>query len=276
MKLTNLILTLLLIGLHLTAETDTGTTDAPETPPAGENSAEEAPAPSPAPEPKEEKGECTVGSCYFCQTDGETQWCERCGNGMAISALEGKKRSCNKKLTIENCREAPKDDPTNADKCGECQRGFGLTDGKCKKLEMEGCTIPGMDSDGNVVCNGCEGQFLKDDQSGCAENPPNFLDIFPKNCLFGSKLEEAKCLICGHNYRVSKTGKSCPQDMVTGCDIYHPNEPQKCLLCNNDEGFYATEAVSEGGDVYQECEFNGYLVKAFAFVLGFTGFVTGL
>lgn len=271
MKLTNLILTLLLIGLHLTAEAEAGaeaTADAPA-PSTGDEPASSSPA--------EEKGECTVGHCYFCQTDGETQWCERCGNGMAINALEGKGRRCDQKLKVENCREAPKDDATNVEKCSECNRGFGLTpEGQCKKLELEGCTIPKLDKDGNTVCGGCEGKFLKDDETGCAENPPNFLDIFPQNCLFGSRLEEAKCLICGHNYRVSRTGKSCPQDMVTGCDIYHPNEPQKCLLCNNDEGFYATEANMEGDDVFQECEFNAYLVKAGLLMIGFAVSVVGI
>lgn len=262
-------------ALALSAETDTGTTtttDQPATsgtttttdqPTTSGTTTTEPTSSAEDPNAGAGTGQCTVGHCYFCSTDGKNEWCSKCGNGRALNTAKGKGGRCTVELKVENCRSAPLDDPTNPEKCGECQRGYGLdkATGKCNKLELEGCTVPGLDESGKTVCKGCEGLFLKDDQSGCAEKTEDFGDIYPRNCLFGSKISEAKCLVCGHNYKVSKTGKSCPQDMVTGCDIYHPNEPQKCLLCNQAQGFYAVQAVlDEDGSVYQECKFFGKIV----------------
>lgn len=281
MKLTKLILILSIITLSFSQETTTTapttsegtttTTDSPTT------SSTTEPTSSSGPDPNEGagQGECTENHCYFCATDGENSWCTQCGNGMAINKLTGKGRKCSEKIKVENCRETPKDDPLNVEKCAICQRGYGLDKetGKCKKLELEGCTIPALDDSGKTICKGCEGLFLKDDYSGCAEKSEDFEDIYPRHCLFGSIKKEAKCLICGHNYSVSKTGKSCPEEMVTGCVMYHPNEPSKCLLCNSDQGFYATTAVKEEENVYQQCKFNGFIVNVLSAVAGFGAFL---
>lgn len=61
--------------------------------------------------------------------------------------------------------------------------------------------------------------------------------------------------------------------MITGCELYHPNEPQKCLTCDSEFGFYAVGAKKDEADVYQKCKFEGYLVY---YGLGFVGLFLGL
>lgn len=289
MKFKSLILLFLILTLALTDKapsedpptssvtgTEGSTTDDSKTVDSGEDKKDEATDGKPDENAGAGEGECTEKHCYYCSTDGENQWCNKCGNGMAINKVKGKDRKCDQPLKVENCREAPASDPTNMELCAKCQRGYGLdkSSGKCKKLELEGCTVPGMDDSGKIICLGCEDNFLLDDQSGChdKEKDEKFGDVFPNHCMFGSKRKEEKCLMCGHNYGVSKTGKSCPEEMVYGCMMYHPNEPSKCLLCNTDKGFYSYKAVMEGDNVFQQCSFfSGSLG-----VLALVGFVVSL
>lgn len=167
---------------------------------------------------------CTRDHCYYCETDGKHSWCTRCGNGKTISALEGNDRFCEKDLTVENCRAAPLDDPLNPDLCGECDRGYFLeSPTSCLELVLEGCDRPYKETaDGPILCKGCEGKFLKDDYTGCVDETE---EEFPENCIFGGKISQTKCIVCNRGWFPSITGMSCEEERVTGCAIYHPNEP---------------------------------------------------
>lgn len=214
---------------------------------------------------------CTRDHCYYCETDGNTSWCSRCGNGKAISSKEGKNRSCSKTLTVQNCRAAPLDDPTNADLCGECKRGYFLENPtSCVKLELKGCDRPYKESaDGKVLCDGCEGKFLLDDKTGCDLKPKQ---EFPDNCQFGGLTSKGKCETCKPNWFPSVTGMSCEEERIKGCAIYHPNDPHKCFTCNSSEFYYATKGTLEGDNVFQSCQFSAYMLGmkvAFMSVIGF-------
>jgi hypothetical protein len=208
---------------------------------------------------------CTRDHCYYCETDGKDSWCTRCGNGKTISALDGKGRFCEKDLTVENCRAAPLDDPLNPDLCGECDRGYFLeSPTKCVKLELEGCDRPYKESaEGPILCAGCVGKYLKDDKTGCVDETD---EEFPANCIFGGVISKAKCTKCDGGWFPSVTGMSCEEERVTGCAIYHPNEPQLCFTCDANEGYYATKGTKEGDNTYQTCKLKAFMA-AFKFVL---------
>lgn len=199
---------------------------------------------------------CTRDHCYFCQTDGKDSWCSRCGNGKAINKIIGSDRTCEGDLTVENCREAPIDDPLNVDLCGRCQPGYFLESPTlCVPIELEGCDRPvKLTSDSPVTCEGCEGKFLKDDLSGCVDETD---EEMPENCMYGDKVSTGKCKTCVAGWFPSVSGMSCEEERVTGCAIYHPNEPQKCFTCNTDDGYYAIKGEVDGDNTYQKCRFSG-------------------
>jgi hypothetical protein len=192
---------------------------------------------------------CTRDHCYYCASDDKVQWCTRCGNGKAISSETGTDRHCDKDLTVENCRAAPVNDPTNVDLCGECDRGFYLeSPTSCVAIELEGCSRPYKESaDGPVLCNGCDGKFLLDDKTGCANETD---EEFPANCLIGGLVSQGKCDVCNHGWFPSVTGMSCEEERITGCAIYHPNDTQECFTCDAAEGFYAVRGEVDGDNVY--------------------------
>jgi hypothetical protein len=220
---------------------------------------------------------CTRDHCYYCETDGKDSWCTRCGNGRTINKLEGKDRFCETELTVENCRAAPVDDPLNPDVCGDCKNGYFLeSPTSCIKLELEGCDRPYKETaDGPILCDGCEGKFLKDDKTGCVDETD---EEFPENCLFGGLIKDTKCQTCDHGWFPSTSGMSCEEERVTGCAIYHPNEPQKCFTCHTEEGFYAVKGEIDGDNVYQTCRFSGmvYLFKSVLLISFVAVFATQL
>jgi hypothetical protein len=215
-------------------------------------------------------GKCTENHCYFCETKGDNSWCSRCGNGRAISAKDGTDRSCNKPLTVKNCRTAPNTDPSNADLCGECQRGYFLeSPTSCVKVELKGCARPYKETaNGPVLCNGCEGKFLLEDKTGCELKPKTEL---PDNCLYGGKASSGKCIVCDNNWTPSRTGMSCEEERIKGCAQYHPNDPLQCFLCNQEEGYYAFRSISVGGNSYQNCKFNAFLLGFNVVILSLLG-----
>lgn len=207
------------------------------------------------------KGSCTPGHCYYCETDGETSWCSRCGNGKVISESEGKNRFCDKDISIKNCRATALDDLLNPDKCGDCKDGYYLeSPTKCLKLELPNCDLPIKRSkDGPILCGGCKKKFLKDDESGCVDEKDK-TEEFPDNCVYGSTAKLGKCQRCEPGWTPSVTGKSCEEERVKGCAIYHPNDTNKCFTCNTDLGFYAVRASVEGNDVHQVCKLNSLIL----------------
>lgn len=202
---------------------------------------------------------CTLDHCHFCQTDGKVNWCTRCGNGKVISALDGKDRFCKDDIKVPNCRAAPLEDQLNVNACGECQRGYFLeSPTKCVKLELAGCDRPfKKKATGPVLCEGCLNKFVKDDQTGCEEKPTQEL---AENCKYGGKQSSGKCLVCHEGWFPSVTFMSCEEEKQKGCKLYHPNEPQRCLTCNGEEGYYAVRGVLIGTDVYQYCKLTSFLI----------------
>ena len=237
--------------------------------PAGDKQATDAGKPK---KDSDEGGECTKNHCYYCDTDGKKRWCTRCGNGKVINQLSGKGRKCTKDLKIKNCRSAPLNDALNVNACGECQRGyyFDKKTNKCVGIlgKIPGCTRPIFEN-GQILCAGCEGKFLTNDRKACSKNEKLREEAFPAHCTFGGTEEKKTCLECGHGWRPSQSGRSCEEEIVTGCDIYHPNEPQKCLTCNSEHGFYAVKAKKNDADVYQKCKFEGN-----ALYIGFAALAT--
>lgn len=65
-------------------------------------------------------GSCTPEHCHYCETDGETSWCSRCGNGKVINAADGKNRFCDKDIAVKHCKSTALDDLLNPEKCGDC------------------------------------------------------------------------------------------------------------------------------------------------------------
>ena len=143
------------------------------------------------------------------------------------------------------------------------------------KVELEGCDRPyKKTADGPILCDGCEGKFLKDDLSGCVDNDDTDKE-FPANCMYGGKLSTEKCKKCNHGWFPSTSGMSCEEERVTGCAIYHPNEPQLCFTCAASEGYYAVKGMIDGDNVYQVCRFDafrlyfGVVFGLFASILAF-------
>jgi len=207
-------------------------------------------------------GSCTPDHCHYCETDGETSWCSRCGNGKVISAEKGKNRFCDKNINIKNCKATALDDLTNPDKCGDCKEGYYLeSPTKCVKLELANCDLPVKRSkDGPVLCGGCLKKFLKNDESGCADKTDE-TEEFPDNCVYGSTAKLGKCQRCEPGWTASVTGKSCEEERVKGCAIYHPNDTNACFTCNTDLGFYAVSAKTDGNDVHQICKLNTLIAQ---------------
>lgn len=206
-------------------------------------------------------GSCTPEHCYYCETDGETSWCSRCGNGKVISEAEGKNRFCDKEITVKNCRATALDDLLNPAKCGDCKEGYFLeSPTSCVKLELPNCDLPIKRSkNGPVLCGGCLKKFLKNDESGCADEKDK-QEEFPENCVYGSIASQGKCTRCEPGWTPSVTGKSCEEERAKGCAIYHPNDTNKCFTCNTDLGFYAVKAKLDGKDVHQVCKLNSLIV----------------
>lgn len=196
---------------------------------------------------------CTPGACYACATDGSSKWCTACGNGWAISGAD-KKTSCDIKITVKNCRSAPEKDSSNPDKCGQCQEGYFLTSPTvCTKLYLNKCDVPYKETaTSKVTCRGCEGRFLRDDYSGCGDLQ-DYREEYPDNCKYGDTIAKSTCLVCDDGYIPSISGKSCINEIKTGCKMYHPNEPQMCMVCFQEMGYYAIDATLDGTNVYQTC-----------------------
>jgi hypothetical protein len=249
------------------APAESTTTDAPAESPA--EGGETQPTDSATAEEEEHpegyvdgKGECSKDYCYYCRVDDDkNEWCERCGNGRVINGLSGPGRKCETPHEVEHCRESPVDDPLNAATCSKCERGYQLKDNACVLIENvpEGCTVPGVNDAGETICDGCENKYLMDDKSGCGTNTTLLEENFPRNCMFGAEEKTKRCNVCHKGYQTSISRRSCEEEKVTGCKTYHPNEPQKCLLCNEAEGYYATGAQKQGINLYQICTFDGWL-----------------
>jgi len=276
----------LIFALALAADeatTSDATAESPEASTSSEPTTGTAP-PTPAPTTSEAsssegfvdgEGECTKDHCYYCRADDDgNEWCERCGNGMVINGLSGPGRKCDTKHEVEHCRESPVDDETNAALCSKCERGFGLKDGKCEKLEIEDkdCNVPALNEAGEVVCQGCENKFLSDDEKGCGQNATLLDTSFPDDCMYGHTEKSKRCNTCRPGFHPSLSKRSCEEEKVTGCKVYHPNEPQKCLICNEEEGFYAVGANKDGINIYQECKFNAWILNSVRFLVVMIGF----
>ena len=173
-------------------------------------------------------GECTSGHCYYCDTDGSSIWCSRCGNGKAVSSISGKDRKCSETLTTPFCREADPAMPTDPSTCGRCQRGYYLTkEKKCEKFQknqnLKNCDIPIMVEEDDQ-CAGCEKKFLLDTLKGCSDDNTHF----PEKCLFGDTIKSKKCKICEHGYQPNISGMVCIEQSVEGCMVYHPEDLGRC------------------------------------------------
>jgi hypothetical protein len=215
-------------------------------------------------------GACTPGACMYCNTDGKSKWCETCGNGKVINTNKGHNRYCtSQEITVANCYQTDTNQPDNPDTCSECRRGYYLADRKtCSYINFPNCDIPVKE--GNVFrCYGCEGQFLKDDLSGCGVD-----DGLPANCLFGGKETDKNCRVCNPGYRLVKksirnaniTG-ICVPDEVEGCQYYHSSQPGKCVLCDYKRGYYAVDAeMGVDKAVYQTCQYFSGVITVYALI----------
>lgn len=110
-----------------------------------------------------------------------------------------------------------------------------------------------------MLCKGCHKKFLKEDESGCAD-PSEYVEEYPENCYYGSTVKKSTCAVCKYGWTPSVSGKSCEEERVKGCKVYHPNDTNACLSCNNDQGFYAVESYLDGKDTHQYCQLNAMVV----------------
>ena len=204
------------------------------------------------------KGECTPGSCIYCNTDGISSWCESCANGKYITASKGPSRRCSEKdINIPNCYFTDPATPDNPDSCFTCKVGFYLKDPKtCAYINFPNCDYPVKE--GNIFkCYGCEKQFVKDDLSGCAGN-----DNFPENCFYGGKVSNKDCFVCDYGYTlqgvslaVSERSGVCVKSKVVGCSQYVKGSDTKCSVCSVETGFYAVGARrDDDNNLIQICQ----------------------
>lgn len=218
-------------------------------------------------QPKEDnsEGECTPSHCLYCSTDGNKKWCSKCGNNSFLSSKILGKGKCIPNLLIENCSEPDPYDPTTADKCGKCKRGFYLSEDKtrCFKYIDFNCDLPYM-WDGNRLCGGCKHHFIDNNYDKCSNNKD-----LPAHCLYGDIERSKQCLKCKPGYILSKDRKNCEKFSISGCKSRHPDDNLKCLLCDDDLGFYAVDAEISGKSVFQKCkQMSGLLLNSsFVFLI---------
>lgn len=217
--------------------------------------------------PSTKAGECTPSHCLYCSTDGTRKWCSKCGNNSFLSSTIKGKGKCIKNLLIQNCSEPDPYDPTTADKCGKCKRGFYLSDDKtrCFKYIDFKCDLPYI-WDGNRLCGGCKHHYIANDYTKCSKNKD-----LPSNCLYGDIERSKRCLKCKTHYILSKDRKSCEKFGVKGCKARHPDDGKKCLICDEELGYYAVDAEVKGKSIFQICKkMKGFVLMG---IWGFWVFV---
>jgi len=209
---------------------------------------------------------CTPSHCYACDTRGDSKWCLACGNGMALEG-QSTRQTCSGKLTIPNCRVVDPQYPDNLGSCGECQTNFYLASSKkeCIRITLpKDCNYAVRNSKTGVIeCLGCKGKFLLNDLSGCALDSQTEGLHLPDGCLYGDTLaKKGACRLCKVGMMPSSNGMHCLEEVKTGCKFYHPNEPQMCLACDEQRGYYAVDATYDEGNVYQICEFSAWILNS--------------
>ena len=222
--------------------------------------------------PKTKK--CTPGACILCTSNGQQVWCKRCGNGHYLSNKKEGEGRCLKKITIPNCYESSRYDTTNPKKCSKCMRGYFLNKNRtrCHKFVNFDCDMPYKWVD-RRFCGGCRFRWLSDDLMGCEKDGKGL----PANCDYGDTRRSRRCKKCKPGYILSKDGKKCEKFTMAGCMRRDSKNPDKCLVCDHDLGYYAVGAEfdSVSGFVSQRCEFFRSNLPRILFIIGliFTGLV---
>lgn len=201
---------------------------------------------------------CTPGHCSHCHLS-PNKHCTRCTNGYLID--KSSQPSCTVKSKIKNCRKGGSlDEPSNANICRECQRGFRLVDSQCvKDGEIHGCSDPFWHQD-QILCLGCEGMFLKSDYSGCISTLRTKTK-FPANCLYGGREDAGGCLMCERGYDLTGDAMNCVRSKVDGCKEFKDADHYFCLQCDTTRGYFAVDVKQIGSDFHQICKLFSQSLK---------------
>lgn len=181
---------------------------------------------------------CTPGSCLYCDNDGGTLFCNKCGNRKVLS---GKYPDiyCGGSIKMSNCWAA---DGLNEEKCITCVRGYYLTsENKCVKIPIHKCLVAEEVSK-KIFCTLCDGMNLTPDFQKCESK-----NKLPKNCMSGN-INGKGCILCEQGYYPETYSRECTKNTIEGCGIY--DTEKNCLECETFHGYYAVSSVFRNGRIF--------------------------
>ena len=169
----------------------------------------------------------TITNCATYSQTTSTTTCVSCSNDFYLSS-----NSCSARTnkTIDKCKSLKVD----ADKCGVCDAGYGLSSDSLKCLTILTNCMTSSASTTALTCSKCKDLYYYVAASGsvvasCKAGTKT-------NCLTYNSTQNL-CTVCNNKfYLVTADGTCVAHNVIANCTTYHATTKHKCAAC--DAGYH--------------------------------------